>query len=158
MRVRLATLIVASAAGALAGTALAKQPSPQPDPEDMPPVSPPPASICPQYPHPTLPCGVVAVSCPSTAKAQVACKTVASAGQADAQTQKLELQLPRSYAKALLTCTADAKTRLACRITSRTLSGATGVRVAIVRLPNPFTTVRLACGTAKSKFACKLQK
>ena len=158
MRVRLATLVVASAAGALAGTAPAKPPSPQPDPEDMPPVSPPPAGICPQYPHPTLPCGVVAVSCPSTAKIQVACKTVASAGQADAHTQKLELQLPRRYAEAGLTCRTDAKTRVSCRITSRTLVTATGVHTAVVRLPNAFTAIRLACGTVKSKFGCKLRK
>jgi hypothetical protein len=83
---------------------------------------------------------------------------VATAGSADAQVQKLELRLPRRYAKVALTCRSDAKARVACRITSRTVTAATGARIVVLKLPSPFTAVRIACGTFKTTFGCKLQK
>jgi hypothetical protein len=88
----------------------------------------------------------------------VACKTVASAGRADATVQKLELQLPRRYASLALSCRSDANVRLACRIVMHTdIAKAAGVRVRIVRLPVALVTVRIGCTTTGTKFACRLQ-
>jgi len=151
---RFVVLALAVAAGSAASVALAKPPAPQPDPELIQQV----AGLCPQLPHPTLTCSAVAVSCPSSPRAQIACKTVASVGPANADVQKLEVQLPRRYAKVVLTCRSDAKPSVTCRISSRKMTTATGVRVAVLRLPVSFATVRIACGTVKAKFGCKLQK
>ena len=106
-----------------------------PQPADGPqPVDPPLARLCASYPHPLATCSAVAVSCPSTAKAQVACKTVASAGAANAPVQKLELQLPRAYVALKMLCQLKPGSAIACRITSRTRTSATGVRVMVLRL------------------------
>ena len=85
------------------------------------------------------------------------CKTVASAGPVDASVHKLELQLPRRYAAVTLSCRAGAKTELACRIVKRTSTSATGVRVVVLRLPQNFASVRIACGRTASKFACRVK-
>lgn len=85
------------------------------------------------------------------------CKTVASAGPADASVHKLELQLPRRYASVTLACKADAKTEIACRIVKRASTSGTGVRVVVLRLPQSFASVRIACGRRASKFACRLK-
>ena len=150
---RFVVLALAIAAGITAGAALAKPPvGPQPDPE----LNPSPASLCAQYPHPTATCSAVAVSCPSSARRQVACTTVASVGPADATVQKLELQLPRRYASLAMRCRSDAKPRVACRILGHTSVAATGMRVRIVRLPDSFVTLRIGCATTGTKFACTL--
>ena len=153
---RVVVLALVVLAGSAVGAANANPPGPQPAPGPQP-VDPPPASLCASYPHPLLSCRVVAVSCPSSARAQFACKTVQAVGAADAPVQKLELQLPRRYASVKLTCRVDAKSQIACRVASRTVASATGVRVVVIRLPETFATVRIACATTRAKFACSLQ-
>src|SRR5262249_15180476 len=101
-----------------ASGALAKPPGgPQPDPE-LPLLS----SLCQtqgSYPHPIADCSAVQVSCPSTAKATFACKTVATTGTANAGTRKLELVLPKRYSALALLCRTQTGIDLTCRVGSR---------------------------------------
>lgn len=156
---RIAFLALVGAAGALAGSALAGGPpggGGQPADSGLEPSSPTPASLCADYPHPVAACSAVAVSCPSSPRAQIACKTVGTSGSESASVRKLELQLPRRYVTVKLTCRADAKAQVACRIASRTVTAATGVHVSVVRLPHTFRTVHIACATTNTRFACRL--
>jgi hypothetical protein len=144
-------LWVACVAGASAGAAFAGPPGgPQPDPELLPP-----ASVCQQLPHPTATCTAVAVTCPSSPKAQFACKTVASSEPAGASVLKLELQLPRRYSMVRLQCQVRTEKPLSCRVTSRTTQAATGHRVVVLDLTGRNGLVRIGCATAKT-FACRL--
>jgi hypothetical protein len=153
---RFAVLAAVGVLAMTAGAAAAKPPG-GPQPADGPqPVDPPLASLCASYPHPLATCSAVAVSCPSTAKVQVACKTVASAGAANAPVQKLELQLPRAYVALKMLCQLKPGSAIACRITSRTRTSATGVRVMVLRLPTGSASARIACSTKSAKFACKI--
>jgi hypothetical protein len=157
---RCVVLALAVAAAAVAGGASAKPPGgPQPDPETILPVNPPLTSLCQttgSYPHPIAGCSAVQVSCPSTAKARFACKTVGSVGQANADTRKLELVLPKRYAALTLLCTARTGVDVACRVSRRTSTNAPGLRVSVVKLPNR-ASLHIACGTGKSAFACRIE-
>jgi len=155
---RLVLLALLAAGGVIASAAIAKPPAPQPGGGRPEPADPLPTSLCSSYPHPFATCSAVAVSCPSTPRAQFACKTVGVSGSASAPVRKLELQLPRRYVTVKLACKADEKMQIACRVASRTIGTASGVRVVVMRLPQTFSTVRIACGTTASKFACKLAK
>jgi hypothetical protein len=157
---RFVVLALAVAAGIGASAALAKAPGPQPDPELVQPVNPPLASLCQSpgsYPHPIAACSAVQVSCPSTAKAQFACKTVATVGSANALTRKLELVLPKRYAALTLLCTTQTGVDVACRVSKRTSTKATGLRVDVMKLPNQAGSLHIACGTTKSAFACRIK-
>ncbi|HEX3455427.1 MAG TPA: hypothetical protein VHS03_12440 [Gaiellaceae bacterium] len=157
---RFVVLALAAVAAATAGGALAKPPGgPQPDPESVLPVNPPLASLCQSpgsYPHPIALCSAVQVSCPSTAKAQFACKTVATVGTADANTRKLELVLPKRYSALTLICKAQSGVDIACRVSSRTSTKASGLRTSVLTLPRT-ASVRIGCATGKSAFACRIK-
>jgi hypothetical protein len=157
---RFVVLALAAAAAATAGSALAKPPGgPQPNPESILPVSPSLASLCQTpgaYPHPIAGCSAVQVSCPSTAKAQFACKTDGSVGTADAETRKLELVLPKRYSALTLLCKTQSGVDVACRVSTRASTKASGLRTSVLRLPQS-ATVRIACATSKSAFACRIK-
>ena len=157
---RFVVLALAAAAAATAGGALAKPPGgPQPDPELIQPVNPPLASLCQTpgaYPHPIALCSAVQVSCPSTAKAQFACKTVATVGAANADTRKLELVLPKRYASLTLACKTQTGIDVSCRVSSRTSTSASGLRVSVLKLPQA-ASVRIGCATGKTAFACRIK-
>jgi hypothetical protein len=153
---RIVVLVAACVLGVTAGAALGKPPpGPQPEPGPQP-VDPPPASLCPQFPHPTITCSAVAVTCPSSPKAQFVCTTSAYAGPVDASTRKLELQLPRRYPKLALSCQVKTGVDITCRVTSRTITRASGMRVVVLRLPSGAGAVRIACATT-TRFACKIR-
>ncbi len=154
---RFAVFVAAGLVGAFASVALAKPPGGLQPADGPQPVDPPLASLCASYPHPLATCSAVAVTCPSSPKAQVACKTVASAGAANAPVRKLELQLPRAYVALRMLCQLKPGAAIACRITSRTSTGATGVRVMVLRLPGA-ATAHVTCSTKSAKFACKIGK
>jgi hypothetical protein len=157
---RFVVLALAAAAAATAGGALAKPPGgPQPDPGSVLPVNPSLASLCQtpgSYPHPIAACSAVQVSCPSTAKAQFACKTDGSVGTADSDTRKLELVLPKRYAALTLLCNVQSGVDVTCRVSSRTSTKASGVRTSVVKLPQT-TSVRIGCATGKTAFACRIK-
>lgn len=157
---RLVVLALAAATAATAGGALANPPGgPQPDPGSILPVSPPLASLCQApgaYPHPIAGCSAVQVSCPTTAKAQFACKTVATVGTANAGTRKLELVLPKTYPALTLLCKVHSGTDVACRVSSRTRTNASGRHVSVLKLPQT-ASVRIGCATSKSAFACRIK-
>ena len=157
---RLVVLALAAAAVATAGSALAKPPGgPQPDPESVLPVSPSLSSLCQSpgaYPHPIAACSAVQVSCPSTAKAQFACKTEGSVGTAVADTRKLQLVLPKRYTALTLTCKTPSGVDVTCRVSSRTSTRAAGHRVSVLTLPQT-SSVRIGCATVKSAFACRIK-
>ncbi len=151
------------AVGAVAASASAAPPKPpggaQPDPELIQPVNPPLASLCPavgSYPHPLPACSAVQISCPSTAKAQFACKTVATVGPANAATRNLKLVLPKRYSKLTLACKTPTGVDVTCRVSSRTSTNASGQRVSVVKLPQT-ASVRIGCATGKSAFACRIK-
>jgi hypothetical protein len=154
-------LALVAAAAATAGGALAKPPGgPQPDPELILPVNPPLTSLCQSigsYPHPLPACSAVQVSCPSTAKAQFACKTLGSVGQANSDTRKLELVLPKRYSALTLLCTTRTGIDVACRVSRRTSTNASGLRVSVLRLPSSSSSVRIGCATGKTAFACRIK-
>jgi hypothetical protein len=151
---RFAVLVAAGLLAVSAGAALAKPPGggPQPDPglETNDPL---PASLCTDFPHPTLACSAVVVSCPRSGQSQVVCKTTGTAGPADADIRRLALRLPRQYAKAVLVCAASGDVSVRCKVVSRALSIATGVRTSVVRLPKSFKSVRISCAN-RSTLAC----
>ena len=156
---RFVVLALAAAAAATAGSALAKPPGgPQPDPGSVLPVNPSLSSLCQpgSYPHPIAGCSAVQISCPSTAKAQFACKTVASVGTADADTRKLELVLPKRYSALTLACKTPTGVDVTCRVSSRTSTNASGQRVSVVKLPQA-ASVRIGCATGKTAFACRIK-
>jgi len=153
---RIAVLVAAGALALTAGAAFAKappgpQPGPGPEPSDPLPA----ATLCQQFPHPLLTCSGVAVTCPSSPRAQFACTMNGSAGPVDASVRRLELQLPRRYPKLTLLCQAKSAVEITCKVTSRTITRATGTRVVVLKLPNRTGAVRIACATT-SKFACKV--
>jgi hypothetical protein len=157
---RFVVLALVAAAAVTAGGALAKPPSPQPDPELILPGVPPLASLCQtpgSYPHPIASCSAVQVSCPSTAKAQFACKTMASTGPAGANTRKLEFVLPKRYSALTLLCKTQTGIDVACRVSSRTSVKASGLRVSVVKLPNRVASLHIACSASKSAFACRIK-
>jgi hypothetical protein len=69
----------------------------------------------------------------------------------------LGLQLPRRYARAVLSCTAAGDVSVTCKLKSRTLVSATGVHAAVMRLPLSFDAVRISC-TSKTKLVCVAKK
>jgi hypothetical protein len=153
-------LALAAAAAATAGGALAKPPGgPQPDPGSVLPVNPPLASLCQpgSYPHPIAACSAVQVSCPSTAKAQFACKRVATVGQANAGTRRLEFVLPKRYSALTLLCKTQTGIDVACRVSSRTSVNASGLRTSVLKLPNHAASLHIACGTTNHAFACRIE-
>jgi hypothetical protein len=154
-------VLALAVAAVVAGGASAKPPAPQPDPEDViQPVNPSLGSLCQTpgaYPHPIAQCSAVQVSCPSTAKAQFACKTVATVGTANAETRKLELVLPKRYSSLALLCTTRTAVDVACRVSARTNVGASGLRTSVLKLPNHAGSLHIACATAKSAFACRIK-
>jgi hypothetical protein len=159
---RFVFLVAAGVLGVSASVAFAAPPGglqPRDGINPIPPVNPPPASLCPQVlPHPVLDCRAIAVICAASPKSQYACQTVESVGPASASVKKLELQLPRRYTAVMLECRAKSTNSLACRVTSHTDGSATGIRVAVVGLPKKsFVSVQIACGASKHIFACKLQ-
>jgi hypothetical protein len=157
---RFVVLALAAAAAATTGGALAKPPGgAQPDPGAILPVNPPLASLCQpgSYPHPIAACSAVQVSCPSTAKAQFVCKTVATVGQANADTRKLELVLPKRYSALTLLCKTQTGVDVACRVSSRTSVKATGTHVSVLTMPNRAGSLHIACRTGKSAFACRIK-
>ena len=150
------------AAAVTAGGASAKPPGgAQPDPVDLiQPVNPPLSSLClgiGSYPHPLPACSAVQVSCPSTARAQFACKTVAKVGPANAETRKLELVLPKRYSALTLLCKTETGIDVACRVSSRTSVSASGLRTSVLKLPNRAGSLHVACATGKSAFACRIK-
>ena len=155
---RFAVLVAAVVLAVTAGAALAKPPGggPQPKP-GLEPSDPLPASLCVQFPHPSLACSAVVVSCPSSGQSQVVCKTTGFAGPADAGIRRLALRLPRQYVKAGLVCAVSGDVSVRCKVVSRTLSTATGVRMGVVRLPKSFQSVRISC-TNRSKLACTVKR
>jgi hypothetical protein len=157
---RLVVLTLVVSAGVAVSAASAKPPAPQPDPELPLPVNPSLASLCRtpgSYPHPLAACSAVQVSCPSTAKAQFACKTVATVGPANADTRKLELVLPKRYSALTLLCKTQTGVDVACRVSSRTSVDSTGLRTEVLKLPNRAGSLHIACGTTKSAFACRIK-
>jgi hypothetical protein len=157
---RLVVLALAAATAATAGGALAKPPGgPQPDPGSVLPVNPSLPSLCAPgaYPHPLAACSAVQISCPSTAKAQFACKSVATVGQADAGTRKLELVLPKRYSALTMLCTTQTGVDVACRVSKRTSVKAAGTHVSVLTLPNRAGSVHIACATGKTAFACRIK-
>ena len=96
-----AVLVAAVLLAVTAGAALAKPPGggPQPKP-GLEPSDPLPASLCAQFPHPSLACSGVVVSCPSSGRPRSRCKTTRFARPADADLRRLALRLPRQYVKA----------------------------------------------------------
>jgi hypothetical protein len=158
---RFVVLALVAAAAATAGGALAKPPGgAQPDPELILPGVPPLASLCQtpgSYPHPLAACSAVQVSCPSTAKAQFACKTMASTGSANADTRKLELVLPKRYPALTLLCKTQTGIDVTCRVSSRTRTNVSGLHVYVLKLPDRSGSVHIACGTSKSAFACRIR-
>jgi hypothetical protein len=158
---RFVVLALVAAAAVTAGGALAKPPGgPQPDPELTLPGVPPLASLCQtpgSYPHPIASCSAVQVSCPSTAKAQFACKTMASTGPAGASTRELQLVLPKRYSALTLLCKTQTGIDVACRVSSRTSVTASGLRVSVVKLPNRVASLHIACSASKSTFACRVK-
>ena len=119
---RFAVLVGAVVLAVTAGAALAKPPGggPQPKP-GLEPSDPLPASLCVQFPHPSLACSAVVVSCPSSGQSQVACKTTGFAEPADAGIRRLALRLPRQYVKAGLVCAVSGDVSVRCKVVSRTL-------------------------------------
>jgi hypothetical protein len=158
---RFVVLALVAVAAATAGSALAKPPGgPQPDPESVLPVNPSLASLCQSpgsYPHPIAACSAVQVSCPSTARAQFACKTLGSVGQADSTTRKLELVLPKRYSALTLLCAAKSSVDVTCRVSKRTSANASGLRVSVVKLPSGSSSVHIGCATGKTAFACRIR-
>ncbi|HST26089.1 MAG TPA: hypothetical protein VLJ76_08855 [Gaiellaceae bacterium] len=159
-RIVVLALVAAAAAAATAHAAPPKPPGgAEPDPGLILPVNPPLASLCQTpgaYPHPLAACSAVQLSCPSTAKAQFACKTVATVGTANADTRKLELVLPKRYPALTLTCKLQSGVEIACRVSSRTSTNATGLHVSVLKLPKA-SSVRIGCATSKSAFACRIK-
>jgi len=157
---RLVLLTLVVTAGVAVSAAVAKPPSPQPDPELPLPVNPSLASLCRtpgSYPHPIAACSAVQVSCPSTAKAQFACKTVATVGPANADTRKLELVLPKRYSALTLLCKTQTGVDVACRVSSRTSVNSTGLRVDVLKLPTRAGSLHITCGTTNKAFACRIK-
>jgi hypothetical protein len=100
-----------------------------------------------------LACSAVVVSCPRSTQSQVVCRTTGVAGPAGADIRRLELRLPRQYVKAALVCDAGGDVSVRCKVVSRALSTARGVRIGVVRLPDSFQTVRISC-TNRSTLVC----
>jgi hypothetical protein len=144
--------LLAVGVGAALGQPTGVGPPPGPEPND-----PLPASVCDQFPHPLLLCSAVVVSCPRSAQSQVVCKTTGAAGPADADIRRMQLHLPRQYAKAALVCDARGAVSVRCKVVSRTLGKAGGIQVGVVGLPKSFRSVRISC-TNRSTLACKVSK
>ena len=151
----LAVLVAVGLLAVGAGAALAKPPGsgPQPDPGLEPNDPLPATTLCTDFPHPLLLCSAVVVSCPSSVRSQVACKTVAVAGPADADIRRLAIRLPRQFMKAALACAANGDVSVRCKVVSRALGTATGMRMDVVRLPKSFQSVRVSC-TNRSTLVC----
>jgi hypothetical protein len=143
---RIPVLAAVCAIGAAAANAWAAPPG-----GGIPPVNPPAVGLCAQLPHPTPACRAVTVACLAT------CTTTGSTGPANADVRKLGLQLPRRYARAVLSCKAVGDVSVSCRLVSRTLVGATGVHVAVMKLPQSFDTVRISC-TSRTKLVCVVKR
>jgi hypothetical protein len=154
---RFVLLALVAVGSVTAGAAVAKPPTPQPVDPGAQPVDPAPAGLCSSYPHPLAACSAVAVRCPSTAKAQFACKTVAVAGPANAAVRKLELVLPRRYVALTLLCRTKTGVDITCRVSARTSTTVAGLRVYVLKLPDRSGSLRIGCATGKSAFACKLR-
>jgi hypothetical protein len=155
---RLAVLVAAGMLAATAGTALANPPGGGPQPEPgLQPADPLPASLCNQFPHPTLACSAVVVACPPSGRSQIACRTTGFAGPAGADIRRLALRLPRRYVKAALVCAASGEVSVRCKVVSRTLGTVSGARTAVVRLPTSFESVRIAC-TNRGRLACTVTR
>jgi hypothetical protein len=69
----------------------------------------------------------------------------------------LALELPRRYAKAVLSCRATAEVSVSCKVVKRSLIVATGAHAAVMRLPQSFDTVRISC-TTRTKLACIVKR
>jgi hypothetical protein len=151
----LAVLVAVGLLAVGAGAALAKPPGsgPQPDPGLEPNDPLPATTLCTDFPHPLLLCSAVVVSCPSSARSQIVCKTTAAAGPADADIRRLAIRLPRRFVKATLVCAASGAVSVRCKVASRVVGAAAGTRMDVVRLPKSFQSVRISC-TNRSTLVC----